>query len=319
MLSLRRSLRELVNGVPTLESLNLSGCCNVSDLALDNAFYKAVPALKRLNLSLCKEVSDNSLGRIATHCKNIEELDLGGCTKITNMGLLFVSIGLGKIKKLNLRSCRQISDAGIGHLSGVGAEVCEDKGATSLVELGLQDCQKLTDEALKHVSVGLPGLRKINLSFCVSVTDTGVKSLSRLPVLEDLNLRSCDNVSDIGVGFLVDDGNARLQTLDVSFCANVTDNAMKLIAGGMPMLKSLSMTTCTITDEGLTRVAKNLAKLENLNIGQCLAVTDSGLTSLVDNLKRLKTLDLYGCTRVSPVTLGKLRAMPEMKHLKLEL
>ena len=189
VLSLRRSLRELMNGIPNLESLNLSGCYNLSDSALDGAFNKDLPHLKTLNLSLCKEVSDNSLGRIATHCKNLESLNLGGCSKITNTGLLLVSWGLKHIRTLNLRSCRQISDNGIAHLAGIDSQ--SSKSPKTLTELGLQDCQKLTDESLRHLADGLQSLKKINLSFCVSVTDTGLKSLSQLPNLHDLNLRSC--------------------------------------------------------------------------------------------------------------------------------
>ena len=121
VLSLRKSLRELVNGIPNLEVLNLSGCYNLTDSALEIAFNRELPSLKELNLSLCKDVSDNSLGRIATNCKNLCSLDLGGCVKVTNTGLLLISWGLKKLSFLNLRSCRQISDHGIGHLSGVDA------------------------------------------------------------------------------------------------------------------------------------------------------------------------------------------------------
>ena len=109
---------------------------------------------------------------------------------------------------------------------------------------------------------------KLNLSFCVSITDTGLKSLARSPRLQDLNLCSCDNVSDIGIGFLArthdfPDMNAppaaaQLEKLDVSFCSNITDSGMKHIAMGLTHLKTLSVANCTLTDESLTRIAKSL-------------------------------------------------------------
>ncbi len=319
------SLRDLVAGVPNLESLNLSGCYNLSDFALDSSINRDMPSLKRLNLSLCKDVGDNSLGKIATHCKNLELLDLGGCSKVTNMGLFFISVGLRKIRQLNLRSCRQVSDQGIGHLAGVTAEDSaisgvERRAASTLVELGLQDCQKITDESLRHLSVGLPGIRTINLSFCVSITDTGVKSLARLPQLETLNLRSCDNISDLGMGFLCEeDGSGSLRSLDVSFCASVSDGGLKLIAAGVPTLRSLSLTTCSIGDEGLRKAAQHLTDLRELSIGQCSRVTDEGLRAVASGLKRLRSLDLYGCPGLSEATLATLRNMPEMCSLKLDL
>lgn len=316
VLSLRKSLRELINGIPNLESLNLSGCYNLTDAALDGAFNKDVPCLKALNLSLCKEISDNSIGRIATHCKNLEVLDLGGCAKITNTGLLLISWGLRHIRKLNLRSCRLISDIGIGHLAGIDDEACQ--ASSNLEEIILQDCQKLTDESLRHIADGLARVQRINLSFCVSVTDTGLKSLSRLSSLEGLNLRSCDNVSDIGIGFLAEDAQA-LKCLDVSFCTNVTDAAMKHIAVGMTGLQSLSMTTCTISDSGLKRLSEALKSLEDLNIGQCVALTDEGLAHVTDKMKSLRSLDLYGCPKVTNTSLDKIRKMPNMTRLNLEL
>lgn len=324
VLSLRKSLRELVNGIPSLESLNLSGCYNLSDLALDGAFNKELPSLKVLNLSLCKDVSDGSLGRIATHCKNLRSLNLGGCAKITDQGLMYVSWGLKKIEQLNLRSCRLVSDHGIGHLAGQDANGNYTSPPSTIKYFGLQDCQKLSDDSLKHISVGMPELNRINLSFCVSVTDTGLKSLARLSHLEDLNLRSCDNVSDIGLGFLSEDSPAssRLRLLDVSFCSNVSDAGMRHVSAGMSGLKSLSMTTCAISDAGLERLAngKAGALLEILNVGQCVTLTDAGLKSVGDKMKSLRVLDLYGCPKISLSAIAKTRkAIKGLKRLNRAL
>jgi len=317
VLSLRKSLRELVNGIPNLESLNLSGCYNLSDAALDTAFNRDLPSLKHLNLSLCKDVTDNSLGRIATHCKNLYTLELGGCTKITNTGLLLISWGLKKIKSLNLRSCWQVSDHGIGHLTGINSQ--PSTGAKTLEHLSLQDCQKLTDESLKHISEGLTNIQRINLSFCVSVTDTGLKSLSRLPSLRELNLRSCDNVSDIGVGFLAESTSASLTRLDVSFCDRVSDSAMAHLATGLPTLTSLSMSSCQVTDQGIARLAPHMKNLNTLNIGQCVKLTDRAVQTISEEIKSLRSIDLYGCTKISSEGLKVLNKCENLKVVNLGL
>jgi len=317
VLSLRKSLRELVSGIPNLESLNLSGCYNLSDSALDTAFNRDIPSLKTLNLSLCKDVTDNSLGRIATHCKNLEDLQLGGCTKITNTGLLLISWGLNNIKSLNLRSCWQISDHGIGHLAGINSQ--PTTGAKTLQRISLQDCQKLTDESLKHIADGLPQVTAINLSFCVSVTDTGLKSLSRMSSLRSLNLRSCDNVSDIGLGFLAEGGGGDLTTLDVSFCDRVSDSSLAHVASGLQRLKSLSMSACQITDAGVARIAKDLTHLETLNVGQCTKLTDQAVDTLAKQMKTLKSIDLYGCTSISSDSLKTLNKSENLQVLNLGL
>ncbi|KAG5886191.1 hypothetical protein JTB14_026545 [Gonioctena quinquepunctata] len=262
VLSLRRSLRDVIQGIPNLESLNLSGCYNVADVGISHAFVCDSPSLTELNLSLCKQVTDNSLSRIAQYLKNLEVLELGGCCNVTNTGLVLIAWGLKKLRRLNLRSCWHVSDQGICHLA---------LGNQSLEYLGLQDCQRLSDEALKHAT-GLTSLKSINLSFCISITDSGLKHLAKMTNLRELNLRSCDNISDIGMAYLAE-GGSRISSLDVSFCDKIGDQALVHISQGLFNLKSLSLSACQISDEGLAKIANTLHDLETLNIGQCSKVT----------------------------------------------
>lgn len=331
ILSLRRTLKDVVFGLPQLESLNLSGCYNVTDLNLGHSFSADLPHLKVLDLSLCKQITDTSLSRIAQHLKNLEVLELGGCSNVTNTGLLLIAWGLKRLRHLNLRSCWHISDQGIGHLAGLSKETAE--GNQQLEYLGLQDCQRLSDESLKHISEGLPSLRSINLSFCVSITDSGLKYLSKMPLLEELNLRACDNVSDIGMSYLAAENNHRggssmdtntqqtttIRALDVSFCDKIGDQALMAISHGLFHLRSLSLSACSITDEGLDRISKSLHDLQTLNIGQCSRVTDVGLKALGEHSLNLKAIDLYGCTKITAQGLNKIMGLPKLATLNLGL
>lgn len=316
VLSVRRSLKDVVVGIPNLESLNLSGCYNITDVALGHAFSTDLANLRVLDLSLCKQVTDSSLGRIAQHLRNVEVLELGGCCNITNTGLLLIAWGLKTLKKLNLRSCWHISDQGIGHLAGLSKETAV--GTPALEYLGLQDCQRLSDEALRHIAQGLSSVKSINLSFCVSVSDSGLKHLAKMTKLEELNLRSCDNISDIGMAYLTE-GGCSISSLDVSFCDKIGDQALTHISQGLFHLKSLSLSACQITDDGLAKIAKSLHDLETLNIGQCSRVTDKGLEVLAEELNNLRAIDLYGCTRLSPAGFNKINKLPRLSKVNLGL
>lgn len=316
VLSLRRSLRDVVQGIPNLESLNLSGCYNVTDIGLSHAFVSEVPMLTQLNLSLCKQVTDTSLGRIAQYLKNLEVLELGGCCNVTNTGLLLIAWGLKNLRRLNLRSCWHVSDQGISHLAGLNREAAD--GNLALEHLGLQDCQRLSDEALKHVSVGLTGLKSINLSFCVSITDSGLKHLAKMVSLRELNLRSCDNISDIGMAYLAE-GGSRISSLDVSFCDKIGDQALVHVSQGLFNLRSLSLSACQISDDGICRIARTLHDLETLNIGQCSRISDKGLQTIAECLRNLRCIDLYGCTRISTVGLERIMKLPQLSTLNLGL
>jgi len=315
VLSLRRGLGDVLKGVPNLEALNLSGCYNVTDTGLTNAFCQEYPALTELNLSLCKQVTDASLSRIAQNLKNLEHLELGGCCNITNTGLLLIAWGLKKLKRLDLRSCWHVSDQGIAHVAGLNHEA---DGNLALEHLSLQDCQRLSDEALRHVSLGLTTLKSINLSFCVCITDSGVKHLARMPSLRELNLRSCDNISDIGMAYLAE-GGSRITSLDVSFCDKIGDQALVHISQGLFNLKSLSLSACQISDEGICKIAKTLHDLETLNIGQCSRLTDRGLHTIAESMRNLKCIDLYGCTKISTSGLERIMKLPQLSTLNLGL
>ncbi|XP_013395196.1 F-box/LRR-repeat protein 14 [Lingula anatina] len=316
VLSLRRSLKDVILGVPNIESLNLSGCYIVTDIGLAHAFNQDIFTLTELNLSLCKQVTDSSLRRIAQFLKNLETLELGGCTNVTNTGLLYIAMCLRRLKSLNLRSCRHISDEGISHLSGLNPHTAN--GNLELEFLGLQDCQKLTDQALKHVSVGQMYLKSINLSFCASVTDAGLRFLAKMNSLRDVNLRSCDNVSDIGIGYLAE-GGSRITGLDVSFCDRIGDQALTHIAQGLFHLQSLSLNACNISDDGLNRLVATHHDLKMLNIGQCSRITDKGLALIADHLKALNSIDLYGCTKITTIGLEKIMQLPRLSTLNLGL
>lgn len=316
ILSLRRTLKDVVIGVSNLESLNLSGCYNVTDVGLGHAFSQDLPNLKFLDLSLCKQVTDSSLGRIAQHLKNLETLELGGCSNITNTGLLLIAWGLKKLKRLNLRSCWHISDQGIGHLSGLSKETAE--GNLQLEFLGLQDCQRLSDESLKHIAQGLISLKIINLSFCISVTDSGLKYLAKMPKLDELNLRACDNISDIGMAYLAEEGNCGLSSLDVSFCEKIGDQALQHLSQGLFHLKHLSLSSCQIGDEGLEKLTK-IPDLEVLNVGQCSRITDKGLEILAKELHNLQSIDLYGCTKITSKGIDIIMKLPKLKSVNLGL
>ncbi|CAK9813661.1 F-box/LRR-repeat protein 14 [Anthophora plagiata] len=282
VLSLRRGLGDVLKGVPNLEALNLSGCYNITDAGLINAFCQEYSTLIELNLSLCKQVSDISL-----------------------------AWNLKKLKRLDIRSCWQVSDLGIAHLAGVNREAAG--GNLALEHLSLQDCQRLSDEALRHVSIGLTTLKSINLSFCVCITDSGVKHLAKMSSLRELNLRSCDNISDIGMAYLAE-GGSRISSLDVSFCDKIGDQALVHISQGLFNLKSLSLSACQISDEGICKIAKTLHDLETLNIGQCSRLTDKGLYTIAESMKHLKCIDLYGCTKISTNGLERIMKLPQLNE-----
>lgn len=317
ILSLKKSLSYVVQNLPNIESLNLKGCFNVTDSGIGHAFTKCLPFLTVLDLSLCKQITDTSLGKIAEFLRSLELLDLAGCCNITNTGLLLCSWGLPKLRYLNLRSCRHISDAGILHLTGLSNN-SKGLGNKGLTTLCLQDCQKITDNALRHISKGLVNLECLNLSFCGSITEAGLSHLASIRSLRELNLRSCEGVNDEGIAHLAV-GGLNLVSLDVSFCDKITDNALNHISNGLHHLQNLGLNTSRITDDGLCTITRHLRELRVLNIGQCTQITDQAIESIALYLTSITSIDLYGCTKVTKCGLEKLMGLPKLRVLNLGL
>lgn len=317
ILSLRKSLSYVIHNLPNTESLNLKGCFNVTDTGIGHAFSKCLPSLTVLDLSLCKQITDTSLEKISEFLQNLEYLDLAGCCNITNTGLLLCSWGLPKLKHLNLRSCRHISDAGILHLAGLSNH-SKGLGNKNLTNLCLQDCQKITDNALRHISKGLLNLERLNLSFCGGITETGLSYIACLRNLRELNLRSCEGVSDEGIAHL-SVGGLNLAFLDISFCDKISDDALNHISNGLHHLQNLGLSKSRITDEGLCRISKHLRELRVLHIGQCTQITDKALESISCDLTSITSIDLYGCTKVTKYGLEKLMGLPKLEVLNLRL
>lgn len=310
-LSRYKCLREIVQNVPNLVSLNMSGCYHIKDEDLHQMFLEHHPNITELNLSLCKQLTDGGLIRVADTLRGLTRLEIQGCSYITNKGFSHIARKLKKLRYLNLRSCWHLSDVGLSHISGASKDSTD--GNAQLEFLGLQDCQHITDEGLKYVSEGLRSLRSLNLSFCVNITDTGLNYVSRMNTLDELNLSACDNISDIGIGYL-SEGCTKLGSLNVSFCDKIGDQALLHVSHGLYGLHTLSLGSCQISDDGMLYISKSLRNLEVLNIGQCNSVTGKGLEHLYDSCKLLRSIDLYGCTKITKEAKEKILKMPNIRR-----
>ncbi|KAG5681204.1 hypothetical protein PVAND_010661 [Polypedilum vanderplanki] len=139
-----------------------------------------------------------------------------------------------------------------------------------------------------------------------------------MPKLEELNLRACDNISDIGMAGLAEEGGCSIRSLDVSFCEKIGDQALQHLSQGLFHLKSLSLSSCQISDEGLEKLGK-MHELEVLNVGQCSKITDKGLETLANELANLQSIDLYGCTKITSKGIDIIMKLPKLKSVNLGL
>ncbi|XP_063310331.1 lysine-specific demethylase 2B isoform X2 [Pelobates fuscus] len=170
----KKQLSWLINRLPALRDLNLSGCSWIAVSALCSS---SCPLLRCLNVQwveglkdaqmrdLLSPPTDNRPGQIDNRSKlrNIVDLRLAGLD-ITDASLRLMIRHMPLLAKLDLSYCNHITDQSINLLTAVGTSTRD-----SLIELNLSDCNNVTDQSLMYFK-RCANICLIDLRFCKQVT-----------------------------------------------------------------------------------------------------------------------------------------------------
>jgi hypothetical protein len=97
---------------------------------------------------------------------------------------------LNRLRVLEISDC-PVTDAGVAYLSHCGDLECLNLSGT-----------KITDACVASLS-GLRGLCRLNLSG-TAITDSAIDTITRLHALEDVDISFCNSITDRGVRRLLD-------------------------------------------------------------------------------------------------------------------
>lgn len=190
-----------------------------------------------------------------------------------------------------------------------------------ILELHLDECNWLTDQAVCYIGELCPNLQILCLEGCTRVSDLGIIQLSNFC----FELRCIDlyrtRVTDLGFELLVENnpgidqirlptqGNCkRMIDAICQNCRHVTeltlqdsidedrlilnDETFRRFAESFPMLRKLDLTwCCRITDRTLEWIAQNCVSLTSLHIRECPMISDDGIRSIAERCPFLD--DLY--------------------------
>ncbi|XP_069816997.1 lysine-specific demethylase 2B isoform X4 [Dendropsophus ebraccatus] len=170
----KKQLSWLMNRLPALRELNLSGCSWIAVSALCSS---SCPLLRSLNVQwveglkdaqmrdLLSPPTDNRPGQMDNRSKlrNITELRLAGLD-ITDTSLRLMIRHMPLLSKLDLSFCNHVSDQSINLLTAVGTSTRD-----SLSEINLSDCNNVTDQCLTYFK-RCGNICLIDLRYCKQVT-----------------------------------------------------------------------------------------------------------------------------------------------------
>lgn len=173
----KKQLSWLINRLPGLRDLALSGCSWVAVSALCSS---NCPLLRTLDLQwveglkdaqmrdLLSPPTDNRPGQLDNRSKlrNLVELHLCGLD-ITDVSLRLIIRYMPLLKKLNLSYCNHLTDQSVNLLTTAGTTTRD-----SLIEISLSDCNKVTDQCLTYFK-RCGNVCRIDLRYCKQVTKEG--------------------------------------------------------------------------------------------------------------------------------------------------
>ncbi|NP_796050.2 F-box and leucine-rich repeat protein 13 isoform b [Mus musculus] len=191
----------------------------------------------------------------------------------------------------------------------------------NLQELNVSDCQSFTDESMRHISEGCPGVLYLNLSN-TTITNRTMRLLPRyFHNLQNLSLAYCRKFTDKGLQYLnLGNGCHKLIYLDLSGCTQVLVEKCPRISSvvliGSPHISDSAFKALSSCDlkkirfEGNKRISdacfksidRNYPGINHIYMVDCKGLTDSSLKSL-SLLKQLTVLNLTNCIRIGDIGL----------------
>jgi serine/threonine protein kinase len=179
---------EVVGSLANLTQLHIMGATPVNDATL--VHISQLTKLGMLTL-MSDAVTDEGL-RVLSSLPVLFQLTLA-CRNITDDGLRHL-LAMKRLKMLHLQDAK-ISSAGIAELvklelttlvvrsSSVTDDCLRQIGQmTELTWLGLDGCDKITNDGLRHLTK--LRLQTLTLNLCRSISDAGLKHLAKLKALE---------------------------------------------------------------------------------------------------------------------------------------
>lgn len=147
-----------------------------------------------------------------------------------------------------------------------------------------------TNADLNTIINQCPNLTTLDLYRCLSLTEEGLKNISKLAHLKILSLCCCIHTTDEVIRSL--QGKA-LTKLDLASCHDLTTLGFSVIPT-FTELKMLNLRCCeNLGDQDIEKISK--LRLKAIDITGCDEITDTGLKSIytIQDLKILSGVNIY--------------------------
>ncbi|KAG7377615.1 F-box only protein 41 [Phytophthora pseudosyringae] len=304
----------------SLTELDVSSCEWVDDRFL-RTLARHCSFLAQLSLARCRRVTDYGVAAFGeSYSASLTSLDVSFCTKLTDTALLALLVGSSsstampggsplapssssaRIRVLNVAGLPLVDGLTLLGLRGPCAsrlETLEMSGCTvlraaalqrlarvraltRLTKLDLSRCSLVDDQVLDALGMACPELTTLQLAFCSSITDTGMRHLvGELAVARAESQRNGDEAGQEptiegqevfdeedgggGVRRVGERGCRQLETLDITGCFQVTSRGISALGAQCPQLRSVTLNGVRrLNSSGLRALLRGCCKLRTL-------------------------------------------------------
>lgn len=255
------------NSLPALTAISLKGAYRLSDAGL-SMLTSAAPSLKSIDISQCPLLTAEGICCLASSLRLVlRELYIDNCHGIDAMLILPALEKLENLEVLSVAGILTICDDFVSEL--VSAHGCRMK------ELILADCMDLTDSSLEVIGDTCSDLRAIDLTNLCKLTDISIGRLANgCQAIQTLKL--CRNAfSDEAIAAYLDVRGASLKSLSLNNIIQVSNHTALSLARNCKKLRSLDLSWCrNITNEALGLIVDSCLFLEVLKLFGCTQVNN---------------------------------------------
>jgi len=305
-------LIEIALRCQSLTSLDLS-MCTISASHLTNLFNCTL-ALERLLLRNCFGVSDEVVETLVKTSRRLVYLDLSGCSNITNASLTAVLSHCPCLTHLGINDCFRVRTKAFTSIIS----------SLNLESIQLDNCDKITDQAVVAIIEKCPALRCLSVGFCLGVSNVSLIALSARSIyIVKLNLEACYNVSDEGLEALVSigGGSSPLEEISLASVYNISDRGICAIAENCSSLRVLNISVDEgsrpgITDKSIVAIAQRCGKLCDLNLNRCRGITDVSVEAVAASCPFLEKIRMRYCALLTDAAISALAMARCWKQLR---
>ncbi|XP_008012286.1 F-box/LRR-repeat protein 17 [Chlorocebus sabaeus] len=288
-------LEKIASRSQNIIEINISDCRSMSDTGVCVLAFKC-PGLLRYTAYRCKQLSDTSIIAVASHCPLLQKVHVGNQDKLTDEGLKQLGSKCRELKDIHFGQCYKISDEGMiviakGCLKLQRIYMQENKLVTDqsvkafaehcpeLQYVGFMGCS-VTSKGVIHLTK-LRNLSSLDLRHITELdNETVMEIVKRCKNLSSLNL--CLNwiINDRCVEVIAKEGQ-NLKELYLVSC-KITDYALIAIGRYSMTIETVDVGWCKeITDQGATLIAQSSKSLRYLGLMRCDKVNEVTVEQLV--------------------------------------